>query len=225
MNTGTNGGSYIAVGDIHGCPRQLAEILALGEGFPNHQWVFLGDYIDRGPDSETVLRILSRLDAVFLLGNHEDMLLSRWRGASTPASRAGWLDEARVSATSMEWIASVSREFYETADYFFVHGGLDVDKPLSAQTRADYLWTRTAGDYQALTPKLVVHGHHPVPRPVVVGNRVNLNTGCGQGGPLTALVLPEFLFLESGHSPVPTLKPRTTPEVLAALVDEGLEEL
>ena len=71
------------IGDIHGCNAELSrliESLPLAKG--DHV-IFLGDYIDRGPDSCGVISYLlglrqtcSSIDFVFLKGNHEDMLLS-----------------------------------------------------------------------------------------------------------------------------------------------------
>src|SRR5215213_9957860 len=71
------------IGDIHGCCdelRYLIDALPIG---PDDEVIFLGDYIDRGPDSRAVISFLIELKdrlrenrLVFLKGNHEDMLLS-----------------------------------------------------------------------------------------------------------------------------------------------------
>jgi serine/threonine protein phosphatase 1 len=216
---------FFVVGDVHGCPRQLEEILTKAQAYPRHRLVFLGDYIDRGPDSETVLQLLRTVDGVFLLGNHEQMLIDRWNASSSPSVGRGWLDVAHISLESFEWLVSVALDHYETDDYLFVHGGLDPRKPRSAQTKDDYLWVRHDGDYLGVTPKVVVHGHHSVDKPVRVGNRININTRCGVGGPLTALVLPEYRYHQSSPSPVPRARNLPTAADLAALADEGLEEL
>ena len=75
--------SRYVIGDIHGCLdelRYLVEALPLARG---DRLIFLGDYIDRGPDSSGVVSYLMGLrehlyenKLVFLKGNHEDMLLS-----------------------------------------------------------------------------------------------------------------------------------------------------
>lgn len=70
----------VAVGDIHGC---LDELHQLMEHVKKHvdvvdRWVFLGDYVDRGPKTKDVINFLMTLDDgnnVFLRGNHEDMML------------------------------------------------------------------------------------------------------------------------------------------------------
>jgi len=72
----------IAIGDIHGCLDPLKalvyDVLALWKGrFARLEFLFIGDYIDRGPSVKEVLDFLLQLDAekTFLMGNHEDMLL------------------------------------------------------------------------------------------------------------------------------------------------------
>jgi serine/threonine protein phosphatase 1 len=62
---------YIAVGDIHGCLEELLEVLELCSAYGSHRYVFLGDYIDRGPSSNEVINTIRALDAVYLMGNHE----------------------------------------------------------------------------------------------------------------------------------------------------------
>lgn len=91
-----------AVGDVHGCERLLASLLNLiasdiddmrADGVAaDAVVVFLGDYIDRGPNSRAVLEILSGDDLPgasvrFLLGNHEDVLLKFVRAEDDDTAR------------------------------------------------------------------------------------------------------------------------------------------
>src|SRR5687768_12008634 len=82
----------IAIGDIHGRLDRLNRLL--GTLPPDRKLVFLGDYIDRGPDSRGVIDRLLRLsrlrDCVLLCGNHEDMLLNALDGAYEGAD-SDWL--------------------------------------------------------------------------------------------------------------------------------------
>src|SRR4029450_814320 len=77
-----------AVGDIHGEWEMLEELLAKIPHGPGDRFVFMGDYVDRGPDSRRVVDRLIALarerECVFLLGNHESMFLDflGWRGRS-----------------------------------------------------------------------------------------------------------------------------------------------
>lgn len=74
--------NFFVIGDIHGCMATLVDLLAVCDAFdPDARLVFVGDYIDRGEDSAAVLRHLAdpgfRSDQrpVFIIGNHEEMLL------------------------------------------------------------------------------------------------------------------------------------------------------
>ena len=71
----------IAVGDIHGQRAKLEELLGKVQPSEVDQLIFLGDYIDRGPDSRGVIELLIGLReslplTIFLKGNHEQMLLN-----------------------------------------------------------------------------------------------------------------------------------------------------
>ena len=78
---------------------------------------------------------------------------------------------------------------YETEDLFFCHAGIRPGVDLHAQNEEDLLWIR-AEFHAHLTshPKMIVHGHSPVDEPCHYGNRINLDSGAGYGGPLTAAV-------------------------------------
>ncbi len=190
--------NIIAIGDIHGCQKQLDEILEKAKTYPTHSFVFLGDYIDRGTDAEYVCKKVASLNAICLKGNHEEMLLNRAR--HNPDDLDKLLGMAKISKESFSWINNSLFPVYSAGKYIFVHAGLDVSKPLDQQTEFDYLWTRYDNNYYSITNKTVIHGHMIVSEPVVCGNRININTGCGSGGYLTALVLPEMVYLASSVS-------------------------
>ncbi len=70
---------YICVGDIHGRYDLLSELLRLAESrYPDHRLIFLGDMVDRGPESfkvvDTIKKLTETKNAVALLGNHEGMM-------------------------------------------------------------------------------------------------------------------------------------------------------
>ncbi len=81
-----------AVGDIHGEVELLRALLAKLPAEPTDRFVFVGDYVDRGPDSwavvEELISFSKERDCVFLLGNHESMFLD-FLGWSDPAYFAG----------------------------------------------------------------------------------------------------------------------------------------
>jgi hypothetical protein len=106
-----------------------------------------------------------------------------------------------ISPANLQWVRSELKLWFETEDALFVHAGFDANKTLDRQDSSDMLWTRYNGDYQNLTTKTVVHGHVKVDEVEHIGNRININTGCGFGGPLTAYVLPERKVIQSKASP------------------------
>jgi serine/threonine protein phosphatase 1 len=82
----------IAIGDVHGCSAALAALLRAIDPTALDTLVFLGDYIDRGPDSQGVLgqviALAQRCSVVPLLGKHEEMLLAVLEGPSE--AKASW---------------------------------------------------------------------------------------------------------------------------------------
>ena len=70
----------LAIGDIHGCYRSLAALESFANFMPDDRIITLGDYVDRGPDSKSVIEWLIERDAnanlIGLRGNHELMMLA-----------------------------------------------------------------------------------------------------------------------------------------------------
>jgi serine/threonine protein phosphatase 1 len=199
-----------AVGDTHGALHKLETVVARcrdhADGRPA-RFIFLGDYIDRGPQSAGVIRYLMELEAqmpgdvVSLMGNHEEMLLSIIDGA---VSAEGWLPQGgsqTLESYGVEDVRDLPREHidwlralrlsYDDGRRFFVHAGVNPERPLDAQDDHDLLWIREPflsdpRDYG----RLIVHGHTPVDNgvPDLRGNRLDLDTRAGYGGPVTAAV-------------------------------------
>jgi serine/threonine protein phosphatase 1 len=75
-------------------------------------------------------------------------------------------------------------------DFFFCHAGIRPGIALQMQSMQDLIWIRDVfHNHSGLHPKIVVHGHTPVPEPEVMVNRVNIDTLAWQSGTLTALVV------------------------------------
>lgn len=210
---------YLAIGDIHGC-RDMLDIL-LSRLPAEGTLVFLGDYIDRGPDARGVIdRLIALRDerpCIFLRGNHEAMALCASRGGDDRATEMWRLNGGVETLQSYgdAGISSAHLAFFEqtlpylvTDDYIFVHGGLRPGYQ-PAEMREDELWwlreTFLASDYD--WGRLVIHGHSPVAngRPDVRNNRINIDTAAVFGGRLTALLLPEkrFIQVKYGERPKP----------------------
>ena len=199
-----------AVGDIHG---SLGKLKSLIDACRQHAGgramtlVFLGDDIDRGPQSAGVVRLLIGLESelparvVALKGNHEAMAvdvldgampLGSWflNGAAPTLQSYGVDDVAALPRRHTDWMRALPLS-YDDGRRLFVHAGVNPDKPLDAQDEQDLLWIREPFlDDERDYGRLIVHGHTPLltAAPELRRNRLNLDTGAVFGGPLTAAV-------------------------------------
>ena len=174
----------IAIGDIHGCLEPLRDLVDRLP--PNEELVFLGDYVDRGPDSAGVLRYLEALAETrpcrFLTGNHEDMMaqalgsqsaLALWLyngGTATLRSYGLEAEEWAGRSPGQRGLPEFERFYrrlslyHEDADAIYVHAGIDLDVPhMADQEREVLLWIRERffvnGDRWQGKP--IVFGHTP----------------------------------------------------------------
>jgi serine/threonine protein phosphatase 1 len=201
----TNNGDFtvkrlLAIGDIHGCLDHLCRLLDSVEPQAGDQFVFLGDYIDRGPDSVGVIDYLldfrQKYPAVFLCGNHEQLMLDYLAGKDQ-----SWLDYniggeitlnqynnssyAGLPEPHLDFIKSL--EFAWTwGNFIFVHAGLKPGLPLNQQSADDLLWIRGPFiDSPYDWGKTVVFGHTPQNEPLLTKNRIGIDTDAVRGGQLT----------------------------------------
>ena len=211
------------IGDIHGDRVRLSGLLAKLE-CQNRRLVFLGDYIDHGPDSREVVEILMEIanrrpNSVFLSGNHEIGLLAflsgklsfleyAWMGG-LPTIRS-YLGKANRDVRS-ELLAAVPwphfeflsncKPFFETNNLVASHAGVNPDCPESRELAEIVLGRHPSlFDDDLRLGKLVVCGHYrqTSEAPFVSSCIICLNTGCGSmGGPATALLYPEMTFLQA----------------------------
>ena len=213
-----------AVGDIHGCLDKLDRLLAACAAYAGARparYVFLGDYIDRGPHSRGVIdRLMAEQAAqpgtvVCLRGNHEQMAVdAHARVSAVPL----WLannalstlrnyDGRRISPEHLAWLNALPF-CHDDGLRFFVHAGIDLTVPLAAQTPEVMVWMREPflSECDAVDcGRFIVHGHTPLPggAPDLRRRRVNLDTAAVMGGPLTAAVFddtqaPPLAFLTDG---------------------------
>jgi diadenosine tetraphosphatase ApaH/serine/threonine PP2A family protein phosphatase len=200
-----------AIGDIHGCFEELRTLLdfcGMCAGSVEHEFVLVGDYVDRGSASDEVIAYLIREPATgprrfrCLLGNHDSMLSVAANPARTDADLMQWWanggeatldaygvgDPCDLPADHLAWIRSLPFCLHEN-NRFFVHAGIRPGIPLNAQSEHDMLWIREPFLSSELWHgALVVHGHTPTATgaPDARANRVNLDTGACFGRPLTA---------------------------------------
>jgi serine/threonine protein phosphatase 1 len=203
--------SFLCIGDIHGCIQQLRELMdaihhalaaADSKSIPERiQWIFLGDYIDRGPDPAGVIEYLRRHakrypESVFLRGNHEEMLFDVIESVG-PERAAAFLNTKGITNKNYEWLWSNTRYVYESGGYIFAHAGLNAERSLADQNNDDFLWSYHESEYGNAPTRQIVHGHITIENVAIVGNNINVDTGCGKGGRLSAILLPEERIFQS----------------------------
>jgi len=216
-------GPFDVIGDVHGCRAELERLLAeLGWQGTRHPEgrtaVFVGDLVDRGPDSPGVLRLVMSMveagTAICVAGNHEQKLVRALNGRKVTV--------AHGLRESLDQLAAEPPEFVEAARVFMdglishyvldggklvvAHAGLKeaYHGRASGRVRAFALYGDTTGetDEYGLPVRypwaeeyrgraMVVYGHTPTVDPEWVNNTICLDTGCVFGGSLTALRYPE----------------------------------
>lgn len=216
-------GKVYAIGDVHGCLRELDNLLDLLNPGPEDLLVFVGDLINRGPDSHGVLERVRALSGAYcLLGNHELRLL-RYHEKGEKKNLKPYDYETIRQLTAEDW--AFLKTFHLTLHFpalqtVFVHAGFLPDKSWEKQgpqiiTRIQVI-NRKSGDYGKRSevskgvswmnywkgPPFVVCGH--TPRSEVVCSRwaMCIDTGCVYGGKLTAFELTGQRLFQ-----VPALRP------------------
>ena len=203
-----------AVGDIHGCLDKLVSLMqTIDMDLRKDMLVFIGDYIDRGPQSKEVVEYLVNLSrqqssVIFLKGNHELMLQQYLSGADRfsflanggQATLDSYLKDGRhakanfIPGTHLDFFDSL-RLCYETDQYIFVHAGLKPKTPLEEQDEQNMLWIRDEFIYSDFDfGKRVIFGHTPFREPLVLDNKIGIDTGAVYGNRLTCVELPAVEF-------------------------------
>ena len=217
--------SYV-IGDIHGCIEELASLLETLPLDPSDRLVFLGDYIDRGPDPKGVVSYLvarqktGEQEMIFLKGNHEDMFLSYlgfpgrygemflYNGGGTTLASYGAGTRSPSAPEILPLIPQSHLDFFrELKSYYImdpflcVHAGIYPNKPLEQQDEEELLWIR-----DEFVPK-----RHPLPYTVLFGHtphgevlfhlpyKVGLDTGLVYGNQLSCLEVQEKVLFQIGR--------------------------
>lgn len=218
--------TYDIIGDVHGCLdalRRLCTALGYDDDFYHPQGrrlVFVGDLINRGPDSLGVLSLVSRLvhrgRALMTLGNHDDAL-HRWLcGESLEMSKGGLADtieqiEARDERKTFK--KAISALYTQAPIYLLLDGGAlivahaGIEEEMIGKTDPETRRFVLNGDAIGRSPEgktlrrdwaadyhgaaFIVYGHTPQERAEIKNNTVNIDTGAYRGGLLTAFRWPE----------------------------------
>ena len=225
-------GPFDVIGDIHGCRAELETLLAelgyqitrdqagraVGAHHNDRRAIFLGDLVDRGPDTPGVLRLVMGMtaagDAFCVNGNHENKLVRALQGRDVQITHGLAESLAQLAAETGEFRADAKRFLDGLISHYVLDGGRLVvahaglteryHGRASKRVRDFCLYGQTTGetdscglpvrypwarDYRGRA--MVLYGHTPVPAPEWINNTLCLDTGCVFGGRLTALRYPE----------------------------------
>jgi len=224
-------GPFDIIGDVHGCLDELTSLLTkLGyevDGLPGspaarhpagRKAVFLGDLVDRGPDSPGVLRLVMSMvrdgTALCVPGNHDVKLMRKLQGRDVRITHGLAETLEQLASEPAAWrreIADfldglVSHYVLDNGQLVVAHAGLKepFQGRASARVREFCLYGETTGETDEYGlpvrfdwaaeyrgPAFVVYGHTPVPEATWLNRTLCLDTGCVFGGRLTALRYPE----------------------------------
>ncbi|HJP79816.1 MAG TPA: polynucleotide kinase-phosphatase [Pseudonocardiaceae bacterium] len=226
-------GPFDVIGDIHGCRAELESLLtelgyqigrddagrAIGARHPEGRRVlFVGDLVDRGPDTPGVLRLVMGMvaagTAFCVSGNHEAKLLRALRGRDVQVTHGLAESLAQLAEETPEFRAEVERFIDGLIAHYVLDGGKLVvchaglleayHGRASGRVRDFALYGQSTGETDEFGlpvrypwaneyrgNAMVLYGHTPVPEPEWVNNTLCLDTGCVFGGKLTALRYPE----------------------------------
>ena len=245
-------GPFDVIGDVHGCRAELESLLGnlgygiardragrpIGAHHDQRRAVFVGDLVDRGPDTPGVLRLVMGMveagDAVCVAGNHEAKLARSLSGRQVNPSHGHAETMQQLAAEPEEFRAAVHRFVDGLSDHYRLDGGRLVvahaglieryHGRTSHRVRAFCLYGQTTGetdeyglpvrlpwalDYRGTA--MVVYGHTPVAEAEWVNHTICVDTGCVFGGWLTALRYPERELVSVPAAMVYYASPRPFP--------------
>lgn len=251
-------GPFDIIGDVHGCRTELDALLTeLGydvagdtAAHPEGRTaVFVGDLVDRGPDSPGVLRLVMNMveagTALCVPGNHEQKLARRLNGRNVQLTHGLPETLEQLSAQTPEFTERVRTFIEGLVSHYVLDGGRLVvahaglkeayQGRASGRVRSFALYGETTGetdeyglpvrypwarDYRGSAA--VVYGHTPTPVPEWINNTICLDTGCVFGGKLTALRWPsrELVSVPAAREYYAPVKPLLAGTVLE---DRGLD--
>ena len=196
---------YIAITDIHGELKKLESVLSQIETRPDDIFVFMGDYIDRGPDSrgvvDKVIEISNQFKTITLIGSHEYALLHsekdeyynylfwNYGGPSTVKSYGG--NFSNILKIHGDFYRNL-QFYYLTEKYLFVHAGIDCRYSLEEQCETDLVYIRSAFYRNKHNlPQKIIFGHTEFESPLIQEDKICIDLGCGKypNAKLCALIL------------------------------------
>jgi serine/threonine protein phosphatase 1 len=203
---------HFVIGDIHGCLDMFKELMDKIDWDPyRDDLILLGDYIDRGRKSKGVVDYIIGLKKLSpniqcLMGNHEDLFLNYIEGED----EGSFLFNGGVN-TLTSYYEGGSRDIdpdhisffksllitVELDDYYIVHAGMKPEVRAEDQSVQDKLWIREPFIFSEYDfGKKVIFGHTPFSSPLIMKNKIGLDTGAVFGNKLTCLEIPAMKFYD-----------------------------
>lgn len=207
-------GKIFIVGDVHGCLEMLQRLIDKIEWNPsNDRLIFIGDYIDRGENSKGVVDFILKLKknsplVQCLIGNHEQMFLDYLSGVDSQSFmlNGGLLtlksyneeklrsEDPLIPSSHLDFFSSLL-PMIELEQCYVVHAGFRPNIRLEDQNHVDMIWIRDEFIYSDYDfGEVVIFGHTPFNRPMIMKNKIGIDTGAVYGNRLTCLELPEKKF-------------------------------
>ena len=209
-----NSARTLAIGDVHGCLTALDTLLKFVDLQPDDTLIFLGDYVDRGPDSrgvvQRVIELCTRPNCVTLRGNHEAWLLrarfdpswfSSWQGVGGEETLMSYdaFAASDLPDEHLKWI-NQTRMFFQDESHIYVHAAISGRAP-HENREEQLLWGKFGQIKPHSTGKRVICGHSAQRSgwPNDAGHAVCIDTFCYGGGWLTALDVTTNLFWQANE--------------------------
>lgn len=163
----------IVIGDVHGHYEGLMSLVSAIAPTSTDELYFLGDLIDRGPQSAQVVDFVKENNYPCLLGNHEQMLLNiLCNGGISNQAMQAWLygggqatiasyQEATIPQDHLDWFQSLPT-YLDLGDFWLTHAGLDPTLPVAEQTSEQFCWIRDefhSIEQPYFPDKLIITGH------------------------------------------------------------------
>jgi len=204
----------LVIADIHGCLAPLEHLWRAVDPQPEDRVIFIGDYIDRGPDSKGVIDFLldlpQDLDITFLSGNHEEKFflshidetelahwLAAWGGGATLESYGpGGFDDVPDS----HWrFLREAHPYFETDTHIFVHANLEPGLPLEQQLPFTLIHKKFGTPEPHCSGKTMICGHTAQKShvPLDLGHAICIDTDPGRGGWLTCLDVESYGYWQA----------------------------
>lgn len=208
----------LAIGDIHGHTKALEALLDEISPRSSDKLVFLGDYVDKGPDVAGTLERISKWrrahDWIFLRGNHDQMLLDAHR---TPSAFGLWECLAgehplasygdgstvellqQIPEHHLGFLRDWCRDYYQTDSFIFVHGGIRPQFAPEEENIEHLQWSVLSSAAAHFSGRTVICGHSAQGNGKIadLGHTICIDTGITKGGYLSCLDLGDFSYIQA----------------------------